>query len=122
MKLLLDSVILIDHFNGIDAATQYLADNQDEAAISVITRAEVLTGFTPLLENKARRFLDCFPVISIDAVSADLAAALRRDHGWKLPDAFQAAIAQQHGLQLVTRNAKDFPPKRYRFVTIPYAV
>ena len=122
MKLLLDSVILFDHFNGIDAATQYLTDNQDEAAISVIARAEVLTGITPRLENKASRFLDCFPVIGIDAVTADLAAELRRGHGWRLPDAFQAAIAQQHGMQLVTRNARDFPPKHYRFVTIPYTV
>jgi hypothetical protein len=122
VKLLLDSVILIDHFNGIAAATAYLAEHQADAAISVITRAEVLTGFTPRDAAKARRFLDCFLVLGIDAAAADLAAALRRDHGWKLPDAFQAAIAQQHGLQLVTRNARDFPPKRHRFVVIPYRV
>jgi predicted nucleic acid-binding protein len=65
---------------------------------------------------------DCFPTLAIDQATADLAAALRRDHGWKLPDAFQAAIAQQHGLRLVTRNRRDFPPQRYRFVDIPYRV
>jgi len=122
VKLLLDSVILIDHFNGIAAATGYLSEHHADAAISVITRAEVLTGFTPRDVAKAKRLLDCFPVLGIDAAAADLAAALRRDHGWKLPDAFQAAIAQQHGLQLVTRNARDFPPKRHRFVVIPYRV
>ena len=122
MKLLLDSVILIDHFNGIAAATAYLSEHHPDAAISVITRAEVLTGFTPHDAVKAKRFLDCFPVLGIDAADADLAAELRRDHGWKLPDAFQAAIAQQHGLRLVTRNARDFPPKRHRFVVIPYRV
>ena len=122
MKLLLDSVILIDHFNGIAAATTYLSEHHSDAAVSVITRAEVLTGFAQRAAGKATRFLDCFPTLGIDQATADLAAALRRDHGWKLPDAFQAAIAQQHGLRLVTRNARDFPPQRHRFVVIPYRV
>jgi len=122
VKLLLDSVILIDHFNGVPAATKYLSDHHTDAAISVITRAEVLTGFEKPAVGKALQFLDCFPTLSVDQATADLAAALRREHGWKLPDAFQAAIAQQHGLKLVTRNQKDFPPRRYRFVEIPYSV
>ena len=120
MKLLLDSVILIDHFNGVAAATDYLSAQYADAVVSVITRAEVLTGFEQRAVGKAARFLDCFPTLGIDQQIADLAAALRRDHGWKLPDAFQAAIAQQHGLKLVTRNRRDFPPERYRFVVIPY--
>ena len=122
MKLLLDSVILIDHFNGIAVATDYLSTHHADAAVSVITRAEVLTGFEQRVAGKAARFLDCFPTLGIDQQTADLAAALRRGHGWKLPDAFQAAIAQQHGLKLVTRNRRDFPPQRHRFVVIPYRV
>ncbi len=122
MKLLLDSVILIDHFNGVAAATRYLSEHHTDAAISVITRAEVLTGFEQRAVRKALQFLDCFPTLPIDQATADLAAALRREHGWKLPDAFQAAIAQQHGLRFVTRNQKDFPPRLYRFVDIPYRV
>ena len=122
MKLLLDSVILIDHFNGIAEATRYLAAHHPDSAISVITRAEVLTGFEQRSARKAAQFLDCFPTLSIDQATADLAAVLRRDHGWKLPDAFQAALAQQHGLKLVTRNQRDFPPQRHRFVIIPYRV
>lgn len=120
MKLLLDSVILIDHFNGVTAATRYLADHHTDAAISVNTRAEVLTGFEPRTAAKAVQFLDCFRTLAIDQATADLAATLRREHGWKLPDAFQAAIAQQRGLKLVTRNQRDFPPQRHRFVIIPY--
>lgn len=122
MKLLLDSVILIDHFNGVAAATRYLSAHHADAAVSVITRAEVLTGFKPRAARKAMQFLDCFPTLGIDQPIADLAATLRRDHGWKLPDAFQAAIARQHGLKLVTRNRRDFPPQRHRFVVIPYQV
>jgi len=122
VKLLLDSVILIDHFKGVAAATSYLAAHYPDASVSVITPAEVLTGFEPRSAVKAARFLDSFPTLGIDQPTADLAAALRRDHGWKLPDAFQAAIAQLHGLKLVTRNRRDFPPQRHDFVVIPYRV
>ena len=40
--VLLDSVIMIDHFNGVPPATAYLLEMQGKLAISVITRAEVL--------------------------------------------------------------------------------
>lgn len=120
MKLLLDSVVLIDHFNGIAAATSYLSAHRPDAAVSVITRAEVLTGFERRAARKAARFLDCFPTLGIDQATADLAAVLRRNHGWRLPDAFQAAIARLNGLRLVTRNSRDFQPQRHRFVVIPY--
>lgn len=103
------------------AATSYLSAHQSEAAVSVITRAEVLTGFEARAARKAARFLDCFPTLGIDQATADLGAVLRRKHG-RLPDAFQAAIARQHGLRLVTRNSRDFPPERHRFVVIPYRV
>ena len=45
MRYLLDSVILIDHFNGVGAATAYLGETHGQAVVSVITRAEVLAGF-----------------------------------------------------------------------------
>ena len=120
MKVLLDSVILIDHFNGIAAATRYLADVRADAAISVITRAEVLAGFPGRARRKGRQFLDCFPTLSIDSAIADAAAALRWQHRWKLPDAFQAAIALAHRLKLATRDRRDFSPERHRFVVVPY--
>ena len=120
VNLLLDSVVLIDHFNGIDAATHYLATHHTDAAISVITRAEVLAGFEEAEVRKPAQFLDSFSTLGIDQAIADLAASLRRKHGWKLPDAFQAALAQHHSLKLVTRNEKDFPPRRFPFALIPY--
>lgn len=122
VTVLLDSVILIDHFNGIDAATRYLAQSGSSAAISVITRAEVLAGFGTRAAALAKRLLDGFPTLAIDAPVADRAAELRRRHRWKLPDAFQVAIAQHHGLRLATRNVKDFPPGRWDFVLVPYTL
>jgi hypothetical protein len=120
MKILLDSVILIDHFNGIQAASNYLRQTQGEGAISVITRAEVLCGFDAGPADLAKRLLDRFVTLPVEREAADLAAQLRRSHRWRLPDAFQAALAQLHGLKLATRNVRDFPPERFGFVVVPY--
>jgi predicted nucleic acid-binding protein len=120
MSVLLDSVILIDHLNGIGAATHYL-QSLEGASISVITRAEVLAGIPLSATVKVREWLDRYPTLPIEKGTADLAADLRRRHKWKLPDAFQAAIAELHGLKLATRNTKDFPPHRYPFVLVPYS-
>ena len=46
-RLLLDSVIVIDHLDGIDPATEYLWSVLEVARISAITRAEVLSGLDP---------------------------------------------------------------------------
>lgn len=120
MNILLDSVILIDHFNGRAEATEYLRQERGNAAISVITRAEVLAGFDPSDARPAMLVLDLFPVLAITKEVADLAATLRRENKWKLPDAFQAALAQHHKLQLATRNTRDFPLALFAFVTLPY--
>ena len=45
MNYLLDSVILIDHFNGVPEATRFLERYGAQSAVSVITHAEVLAGF-----------------------------------------------------------------------------
>lgn len=120
MQILLDSVILIDHLNGIRAATEYLAKVHLNASISAVTRAEVLAGYDQPDAPPIKKLLDAFLVLSLDAAVADLAATLRRQHRWKLPDAFQAALAQTHKLKLATRNTRDFPPQTYAFVEIPY--
>lgn len=121
MKVLLDSVILIDHLNGIRAASSYLRELEG-ASISVITRAEVLTGAETPAVAAVTRLLDRFPTLPIERTTADLAAELRRRNKWRLPDAFQAALAQEHNLKLATRNTRDFPPERHSFVVIPYVI
>ena len=118
--ILLDSVILIDHFNGIPAATDYLRQVVERARVSAITRAEVLVGFDEAGVSAARQLLDGFLTVPIDAAVADLAVELRRAKRWRLPDALQAAVAIHHGLKMATRNEKDFPPSRCDFVVVPY--
>lgn len=120
VKYLLDSVILIDHFNDIEAATNFLSDHGSVCAVSVITRAEVLTGFQPRAEALARDLLNAFDAFPITVDIADHAAQLRRQAGWKLPDALQAAVAAHHGLTLVTRNTRDFQKNEWVDVLVPY--
>ncbi len=118
--VLVDSVVFIDHFNGIQAATDYLGSVRDVARITPISVAEVLVGLAGEPARRARLFLACFPLLPLDREVAELAARLRREHGWRLPDAFQAAAARHHGLALATRNTRDFPPDRHAFVRVPY--
>ncbi len=122
LKYLLDSVILIDHFNGIEQATRFLEDQGAQSAVSVITRAEVLVGFSEEAEPLALDLLDHFPVLPITTDIADGAARLRRYGRLKLPDAFQASMAATHQLILVTRNTRDFQPGGSPDVLIPYSL
>ncbi len=116
-------MVLIDHFNGVEQATAYLRAVRGHAVVSVVTRAEVLVGFSDdEVRARARPVLDALPLLEITRAEADEAARLRRAHRWKLPDAFQAALARRHGLHLATRNTKDFDPGRHDFVTVPYTL
>lgn len=80
LKYLLDSVILIDHFNNISQATTFLQENRAISAISVITRAEVLTGFSLEQRIIVTQFLDCFITLNVDKIIADLSATLRHQY------------------------------------------
>lgn len=120
---LIDSVILIDHLNGLEKANQFILDLEPgETAISVITRAEILAGVDESKEPLIKALLDQYHLLTIDGPIADLSATLRRKYGWKLPDAFQAALSLHHRIKLATRNTKDFDPKRHNFVEIPYSL
>jgi predicted nucleic acid-binding protein len=122
LKYLVDSVIVIDHLNGIISATEFLADHAPHCAVSVITRAEVLAGCDEATSQPAAGLLNHFPALPVTLDIADLAARLRRSERWKLPDAIQAAIAIEHRLTLVTRNTRDFQPGKNPEVLIPYVI
>lgn len=118
---LLDSAILIDHLRGIARATKWLRTlREGEAVISVITRAEVMAGGSSDAQAAALDLCEQFGCLAITKESADRAAGLRRANRWKLPDAFQAALAIDQGLRLVTRNSRDFDESEHAFVLIPY--
>lgn len=121
LRYLIDTVIIIDHLNGIMPATRWLAKTQTgEAAISVVTLAEVMAGAKPSEKAEIKLFLESFECIPITYEVSIKAAELRQRCHWKLPDAFQAAAALENNLKLVTRNTKDFPIKKHHFVLMPY--
>lgn len=121
--ILLDTVILIDHLNGIAKASRWLGSIKDEGpVISVITRAELLAGALDHEIQDVEALLSQYSCLSIDERIADLAAEFRKALKVKLPDAFQAALAQHHHVRLATRNTKDFPPQKHGFVLIPYTI
>jgi predicted nucleic acid-binding protein len=122
-RYLLDSVILIDHLRGVEAATDWLRRLRDgEAVLSAITRAEVLSGGTEAEAAVALALCDEFDCLPLTASDATSAAALRRRHGWKLPDAFQAAVAIRSELKLVIRDLRGFGGRKHSFVVIPYSL
>lgn len=121
-KILLDTVILVDHLNNYPPATLWLSSlNHQDAFISPITRAEVLVGATEEEKELVELLLASYVCLEINSQTADLASDFRKTHRVKLPDAFQAALALQHNLNLATRNSKDFQPKKHSFVLVPYS-
>lgn len=124
MTVLLDSVILIDYLNEVAAAQDYVEPlyKEQAAVVSVVTTAEVLTGIRGEGERNIIEYLDSFPLLNLGREDAIETARLRRAHGWKLPDAFQAALALRHGLKLATRNTRDFDPTTHDFVAVPYTL
>jgi len=117
---LLDSSVLIDHFNGHPDAVGYLRSNHKFCAISFITFVEVLTGYDEKDFDDVVKLLERFPMVVLTSDVLRTSAKYRRMYRLRLPDALQAALAFHHHLTLVTRDAKDFSPKRFAFVKVPY--
>jgi predicted nucleic acid-binding protein len=123
MTLLLDTNIIIDHLNGVPEATAYLKAVHGSAAISVVTRAEVLAGIDGAEnEAKTKRLLGLFPALALTPEVADEVASFRKKR-LKFPDAAQAALATIHKLQLVTRDTRDFSTEKLGLrITVPYTL
>lgn len=118
VKALFDTNILIDYLNAVPGAKKEL-DRYDAQAISMVTWMEVMVGANDELQAPTRAFLGRFQRVDIDGAVAARAVELRKTFRIKLPDAIVWASAQQHGMLLVTRNTKDFPPDDPG-VRIPY--
>jgi len=120
VKALLDTNILIDYLNGIEAAREEIA-RYDTRLISTITWMEVMAGTTENEEATVRAFLSGFQQIPVNSDVAELAVKIRREHRIRLPDAIIWASARSESALLVSRNSKDFPPDTPG-VRMPYVV
>ena len=100
--LLVDTDIFIDHLRG----AAELRPGKHRLHYSVITRAELFAGGTAT--NLAAQLLAPFRELPVDRAIAERAGRVAREVGLRLPDAIIAGTALEHGLQLSTRNVKDF--------------
>ncbi|RLA46799.1 MAG: VapC toxin family PIN domain ribonuclease [Gammaproteobacteria bacterium] len=108
MRALMDTNILIDYLNGIDAAREEIS-RYDTPLISAITWMEVMVGVTDDEQETIRSFLSRFTQVAIDAEVAEIAVSIRRKYKMRLPDAIIWACAKRESALLVSRNTKDFP-------------
>lgn len=104
--LLIDTDVFIDHLRG----AAELKPAKHRVHYSVITRAELFAGNTAT--DLAVRLLAPFREIGVDRQVAEGAGRVSREFGLRLPDAIIAATALEHGLQLSSRNTKDFDQVR----------
>lgn len=100
-KLLLDTDVLIDHLRG---HRQLVAE---DAAISVVTRAELSAG-DERQEPAIRALLGDYDEVDIDRRIAQRAGRVKRQTGLKIADALIAATALERELPLMTRNRRHF--------------
>ena len=101
--LLLDTDVLVDSFRG----ARRLDIGRDRAWYSVITRCELFAG-RGVNEDLVRATLGLFDEIAIDRAIAERAGRIKRAADIRIADALIAATALTHGLELVTRNRRDF--------------
>ena len=120
MKALLDTNILIDYLNGIEAAREEIS-RYDSPLISPITWMEVMVGTSDAEQDTIRSFLRRFHQVEIDADVAEIAVGIRQAYKMRLPDAIIWASAQKESALLVSRNTKDFPVDAPG-IRIPYTV
>ena len=100
-KVLFDTDVFVDHLRG----ARRLPDSS--GYYSVITRAELFAGDEED-EPAVRALLALHTEIPVDANIAERAGRLRRASTIRMPDALLAATALEHGLELMTRNRRDF--------------
>lgn len=119
MKALLDSDVLIDYLQGMEAAAAELARYR-RPHYSIISWMELLCGARNDAERAAvETLVSTMTRIDLTEAIARHAVELRQTLRLKLPDAIVLASAEIEGCILVTRNTKDFPAGDPR-VRFPY--
>lgn len=102
--LLVDTDVFIDHIRGTH---RFELPRRKAVFYSVVTRCELLSG-RGVEEDMMLRLLAPFEELVIDRLVAERAGRLRRHLDILTPDALIAATALEHGLTVVTRNARHF--------------
>lgn len=101
--LLLDTDVIVDQLRGARRLPMAAA----ASSYSVITRCELYAG-RDTDETRVDALLLGLFEISVDREIAQRAGRLQRAAAIRTPDALVAATALERGLELVTRNRRDF--------------
>ncbi len=124
---LIDTDVLIDHFHGVESATEYVAQAllaDGELFISIVSITEILAGMRSGEQNATEALFALFTIQPVDEAIARVAGAylnqFARSHQLDLGDGLVAATAKILGAELVTRNVKHYPMRDIR-IRIPYA-
>jgi len=109
MRAIVDSDVLIDYLQGVEAAKVELSRYR-RREISIISWMDVMIGVeSPHDEKLCREFLGTFLVHPLTNEIATEAVAIRKAHRLRLPDAIVWATARTQDCLLVSRNKRDFP-------------
>jgi predicted nucleic acid-binding protein len=100
--VLIDTDVFVDHLRGVRALAGIA-----RGSYSSITRAELFAGRQDE-EILVQGVLAPYQEIPVDRRIAERAGRVRRSTRLDIPDALIAATALEHGLELMTRNARDF--------------
>jgi predicted nucleic acid-binding protein len=100
--VLVDTDVFVDHLRG----AAELKPRRHRVHYSVVTRAELFAGNSGT--DLFAQLLAPFREVAVDRAIAERAGRVRRETGIRLPDALIAATALEHGLDLASRNARDF--------------
>ena len=124
---LIDTDVLIDHFHGVNAATEYVARallEDGELFISIVSVAEILAGMRPEEKDAVETLFSLFTIQFADERVARVAGQylnqFARTHHLELGDALIAGTAKVLSAEIVTRNVKHYAMTDVA-VRVPYA-
>jgi len=100
---LLDTDVIVDQLRGVRA----IPLSARGSSYSLITRCELYAG-RETEEQLVDLILSPLSEAAVDRAIAERAGRLQRTAGIRIADAIIAATALERGLELVTRNRRDF--------------
>lgn len=117
--VLFDSDVLIEYLRGrnrqITSQINALLETTASLFCSPVSIAELFEGGRPYEQESLEGLFSVLTCLPIDSNIARQAGAYlhqyRKSHGVEIADAFIAATAKLHALQLWTRNRKHYPMK-----------
>ena len=122
---LVDTDILIDHFHGVNAATEFVAQcllDDGELLISIVSVTEILAGMRQEEQEQTEELLALFTIVAADETIARIAGSYLNQfkaRAMDLGDALIAATAKQFNAELVTRNERHYPMQDIS-IHVPY--